>query len=164
MGQEGTVGPRERVNIVYTPATGDAQEEVELPFKVMVMGDFTQREDETAVEDRKVVNVDKDNFNEVMKEQELNLKFNVDDKLSDEEGEEIGVDLNFDTLKDFDPGAIAKQVPELKKILDLREALTALKGPLANVPAFRKKIEALLQDPDQRAKLVEELGIEESGE
>jgi type VI secretion system protein ImpB len=65
-------------------------------------------------------------------------------------------------MSDFAPTAIAKQVPELQKMLDLREALTALKGPLANMPAFRKKIEELLKDPSQRERLMKELGMEEN--
>jgi type VI secretion system protein ImpB len=164
MAKEGSVAPKERVNIVYKPATGDAQAEIELPLKVMVLGDFTLREDETPLEDRKVLNVDKDNFSEVMGKQDLSLTFNVADKLSGAEDAELPVKLNFKDLKDFEPGAIARQVPELSKLLELRDALTALKGPLANVPAFRKKIEALLKDPDQRDKLIKELGLDESGE
>lgn len=66
MAKEGSVAPKERVNIVYRPATGDAQEEVELPLKMLIMGDFTQTEDERAVEDREPINIDKDNFNDVM--------------------------------------------------------------------------------------------------
>ena len=62
MAKEGSVAPKERVNVVYKPATGDAQEEVELPLKLLVMSDFTLKEDETPIEDRKAINVDKDNF------------------------------------------------------------------------------------------------------
>ncbi|MBU1701597.1 MAG: type VI secretion system contractile sheath small subunit [Candidatus Eisenbacteria bacterium] len=163
MAKEGSVAPKERVNIVYKPATGDAQAEIELPLKMMVMGDFTLREDETPLEDRKVVNVDKDNFSEVMGKQNLNLTFNVADRLSGAKDAELPVNLNFKDLKDFEPGAVARQVPELAKMLELRDALTALKGPLANVPAFRKKIEALLKDPEKRDKLIKELGLDESG-
>jgi hypothetical protein len=64
MAREGSVAPKERVNIVYRPAIGDAKEDVELPLKIMMMGDYTQRPDERPLEDRKPVSVDKDNFNE----------------------------------------------------------------------------------------------------
>ena len=69
MAKEGSVAPKERVNIVYKPATGDAQEEVELPLKMLMIGDFTQRPDPRPLEDRKPINVDKDNFSKVMAEQ-----------------------------------------------------------------------------------------------
>jgi type VI secretion system protein ImpB len=161
MGKEGSVAPKERVNITYKPATGDAAEEKELPLKILVMGDFTGRKDDRVVEDRKPINIDKDNFNDVMKEQKLGVDVNVADKLSGEENAELSVSLKFDTLKDFTPEGIAKQVPELRKLTELRGALIALKGPLGNVPGFRKKIQALLGDEAARSKLMAELGLGE---
>ena len=161
MAKEGSVAPKERVNITYKPATGDAQEEIELPLKLLMMGDFTMKQDETPLEDRKAINIDKDNFNDVMKSQNLSLNLVVPNKLADEEGEEMAVSLNFDNLKDFSPEAVAEQVPELKALLDLREALTAVKGPLGNVPAFKKKIQALMKDDAAKEKILKELGIGE---
>ena len=158
MAKEGSVAPKERVNIVYRPATGNAQAEVELPFKLMVLGDFTQRADDTQLEERKPISINKDNFNDVMGQQKLSVNVNVADKLSGKEGEELGVSLKFGSMGDFSPTSVARQVPELQKMLELREALTALKGPLANMPAFRKKIEELLKDPAQRERLMKELG------
>ena len=160
MPQEGSVAPKERVNIVYRPATGDAKEEVELPLKLMVLGDFTQRADDRMVEDRDPVSIDKDNFNDVLKGQGLELKLNVPNKLSGKEDEQLAVGLKFESLSDFDPDAIVRSVPELAKLMDLREALKALKGPLANVPEFRKKVQELIKDPGAREKLLKELGIE----
>lgn len=162
MAKEGSVAPRERVNIVYRPSTGDAQEEVELPLKVLVMSDFTLREDDRMVEEREPINVDKDNFNEVLKAQNIDLNLAVPNKLSGEADEEMNVHVNFESLKDFDPEAIANNVPELKKLLALREALTALKGPLSNKPEFRKKIQALLKDEEKVKQILNELGIEEA--
>lgn len=160
MAQDGSVAPRERVNIKYTASTGDAQEQKELPMKLLMMGDYTLRKDSTPLEDRKPINVDKDNFNDVMRNQHLSLKFNVANTLSDKPGggEEMAVGLKFETLKDFGPESIARQVPELKKLLELREALAALKGPLGNFPQFRKKIQDLVNDADKAAKLLKEIG------
>ncbi len=161
MAKAGSVAPKERVNIVYKPATGDAAEEVELPLKMLVMGDFTMQEDETPLEDRKVINIDKDNFNEVLKSQKLELGVNVKNALSDDPDAQLSVNLDFKSLKDFDPDSIIDKVPELKKLEALREALTALKGPLGNVPAFRKKIQSMVQDDGARERLLKELGIEQ---
>ncbi|MDI6793445.1 MAG: type VI secretion system contractile sheath small subunit [bacterium] len=159
MAKEGSVAPRERVNIVYKPATGGAQEEVELPLKLVMMGDYTLRSDETPLEDRKVINIDKDNFSDVMRKQELGTTISVADKLSGEEGAQMAVNLKFDTLKDFDPESIVNQVPELKKLLQLRGELTAVKGPLGNIPAFRKKLQGILGDEKARERLLQELGV-----
>ncbi len=162
MAKEASVAPKERVNIVYRPATGDAQEEVELPLKVLVMGDFTNAPDDRPVEEREPINVDKDNFNEVLKAQNISMDVNVANKLSEsEEEEEMAVSLKFESIKDFSPEAIVKNTPELNKLLELREALTALKGPLSNIPDFRKKIQELVKDDASREKLLKELGVEE---
>ena len=161
MPKESSVAPKERVNIVYRPATGDASEEVELPLKVLVMGDFTMREDETPLEDRSPINIDKGNFNDVLKAQDVKLETVVENTLSDEEDAKMTVSLDFKSMRDFEPDEIIKKVPELNKLIELREALKALKGPLGNVPDFRKKIQELIKDEGAKARLLKELGIEE---
>lgn len=160
MAKESSVAPKERVNIVYKPATGGAQAEVELPLKMLMMGDYTLRSDDTPLEDRKPINIDKDNFEEVMRNQKLDVSLNVDNKLSGKEGEQLAVKLKFEKMKDFGPESVVEQVPELNKLLQLRTALQALKGPLGNIPAFRKKIEGLISDVAAREKLLKELGGE----
>jgi type VI secretion system protein ImpB len=159
MAKDGSVAPQERVNITYKPATGNFTDEVELPLKMLFMGDYTGRADPRPVEERKPVNVDKDNFQQVLAEQNLGVSISVPDQLSGEPGAELSVNLKFKKLSDFGPDAVAEQVPELKKLLQLRAALTALKGPLGNIPAFKRKISTLLADDKAREKLVDELGI-----
>jgi len=159
MSKEGSVAPKERVNIVYKPAIGNAQEEVELPLKILVMGDLTQRADDRPMEDRKTINVDKDNFNEVLAKQNLEIAITAADKLSETPGGELGLKLKFKSMKDFEPEGVVNQVPELRQLLELRSALNALKSPLGNIPAFRKKIQGLLNDNDGRDKLMKELGL-----
>jgi type VI secretion system protein ImpB len=157
MAKEGSVAPKERVNIVYKPATEGA-EEVELPLKILAIGDYTGRPDDRQLEDRKPINIDKDNFEEVMEKHELAMDISVPDKLG-EDGGELAMSLQFKTMKDFTPEGVLQQVPELQKLMDLRNALTALKSPLGNVPGFRKKLQAMLTDPTQRDKLIAELGL-----
>lgn len=161
MGRGQSVAPKERVNITYKPATGGAQEQIELPLKLVMMGDYTLSSDDRPLEDRKPINIDKDNFSEVMRNQKLSLKLNVEDKLSEEPAGQMAVDLKFNTMEDFGPESVAKQVPELNKLMELRAALQALKGPLGNIPEFRKKLQSLLDDVSAREKLLKELGISE---
>lgn len=160
MGKEGSVAPKERVNIVYKPATGNAQAEIELPLKLMVLGDFTGRADSTPLEDRKAVSVDKDNFNDVMRAHNLSTDVSVKNTLTGGEGDQMAVSLKFGTLKDFEPEAVARQVPELNKLLELRSALVGLRGPLGNTPAFKKKLEKIMSDESARQKLLSELGAD----
>jgi type VI secretion system protein ImpB len=160
MAKEGSVAPKERVNIVYKPA-GNATEDVELPLKILMLGDFTGKKDDTPVEDRKAINIDKDNFNDVLAEYKVGVDISVADKLSGEAGAEMPVSLKFKSMKDFTPEGVVAQVPELQKLLELRNALNALKGPLGNIPAFRKKIQSILEDVEAREKLLAELGAGE---
>ena len=161
MAKEGSVAPKERINIVYKPATGDVQEDVELPLKLMVIGDFTGKEDTRIIEDRAPIAVDKDNFNDVLKGQGLNLNIVVPNKLVDDDPENmLNVELNFGSMHDFTPDALVRQVPELAKLIELRETLKALKGPLSNVPDFRRKIQEMVSDENARSLILKELGIE----
>jgi len=161
MAKEGSVAPKERVNIVYRPATGDAKEEIELPLKLLVVGDYSLRPDDRMVEDREPINIDKDNFDEVLKAQNLSLDVTVPNQLSEEADEEMSVSMTFESIKDFDPESIAKNTPELNKLLELREALNSLKGPMSNRPEFRKKIQELVKDEAAREQLLKELKLEE---
>lgn len=163
MAKDGSVAPRERVNIVYKPATGNAKEEIELPLKLMMLGDYTLQEDPTPLEDRQTINIDKDNFNEVLQKQNLNLEFGVRDKLREDasEDDQLNVKLKFESMKDFEPESIVNQVPELRQLLELRRALQSLKAPLANSVKFRKKLETLLADDKAREQLMKEIGLAE---
>lgn len=160
MAKEGSVAPQERINITYKSSVNGASEEVELPLKMLFLGDYTGKADPRPLEDRKPINVDKDNFEQVLREQNLGLDVTVPNKLS-EEGGELSVKLAFKALKDFGPDALVEQVPELKKLMELRTALTALKGPLGNDREFRKKIQNMVSDEGSRKKLFEELGLPE---
>jgi len=159
MASDPSVAPKERVNIRYRPATGDAKEDVELPHKLLVLDDFTGRADDTPVAERKRVDVSKDTFNDVMRSQGLALDLKVPNRLV--EGEDAGdmpVSLKFGTLNDFEPERVARQIPELNALLELRRALTSLKGPVGNMPAFRKALEKILADPAMREKVLAEIG------
>ena len=163
MANDGSVAPKERVNIVYRPATGDAQAEVELPLKLLVLGDFTQRESDTPVEDIKPISVDKDNFNDVLKGQKLGLSLSVPNKLDEKASPDdvLAINLKFDTLNDFTPDALVDRIPELRQMLELRDALKALKSPIGNLPDFRKRLQDLVQDEGVRARLLNELGAKD---
>lgn len=160
MAKEGSVAPKERINITFKPAVGGAQEEVELPLKLLVLGDFTQREDLRKLEDRKPIGIDKNSLDEVLAKQALSLTLSVPNRLQDEPCvEELGIQVRINSMQDFNPASLVEQIPELKKLMTLREALMALKGPLGNTPSFRKAIEQALADDESRARVLAELGL-----
>ncbi len=157
---DGSVAPKERINISYKSDTGGASESVELPLKLLVLDDFTGKENDDVIEDREPINVNRENFNDVVKSHNLSMSFSVPNKLEINSDDTIDVDLKISSMKDFDPGNIAEQIPELNSLLELRRALQALRGPLGNVPSFRKTIQAILENDDTRKQVMEELGIE----
>ncbi len=160
MSSDGSVAPKERINVVYKSHVGDKTEEVELPLKLLMVGDYTGREDDNVIEDRPPININKDNFNDVMKSYNLTLDIAVENKLDDKEDGDLAASLAFNNIKDFSPDSIANQVPELKSLLELRKALLALKGPLGNVPSFRKAIQNIVTNDASRLKIMKELGVE----
>jgi len=160
MAKESSVAPKERINITFKPATGGAQEEIELPLKLLVVGDYTHRFDERKLEDRKPIAIDKMTFDEVLSKQGLKLTLSVPNRLQGEDStDELAITLRVNAMKDFNPASLVEQIPELKKLMELRDALVALKGPLGNAPSFRKAIEGVLADDVSRARVLSELDL-----
>ena len=159
-GKESSVAPKERINVTFKPSNGEGLDELELPLKLMMMGDYTLKIDDRKLEDRKAININKNNFNEVLEKHNLSLELQVPNRLTDETtNEELAVKLQFQSMKDFDPASLVQQVPEMKALMELRDALVALKGPLGNVPSFRKAIEEVLTNQESRDKVLAELGM-----
>jgi type VI secretion system protein ImpB len=127
-----------RVNITYDVEVGDAIERKELPFVMGVLGDFTGQPVEPL---------------EKLKDR----KFVEENKLSEEEGGKIGVDLKFESLEDFQPDRVAQQVEPLKKLLDLRTQLADLRGSLQGNEKLEEILQETLTDEEKRAKLKAEL-------
>lgn len=147
--------PPSRVNVRYVKDTGGAQEEVELPLKLLVVGDFTLREDDTALEERKRVGVDKNNFSSVLKDHKLDLDLVVPNTLAGEG--EMPVSLKIGALSDFTPTGIANQIPELATMLDVRNLLKDLKAKVISNREFRKQLENVLKDKSKMDSIISEL-------
>lgn len=161
MASEGSIAPKERVNIVYRPATGDQAAEVELPLKLLALGDFSTRTEEVPLETLHATQVDRDNFDDVLQAHALRLDLRIarNPGAQSDPGATMDVQLRLSSLRDFSPDAIATQVPELRRLVEMREALKALKGPLGNIPAFRRRLQELVGDPVLRDRLLAELGV-----
>jgi len=158
--EEGSVAPEERINIKYR-SDAKSGEEVELPLNILVLGDYLGREDETELQDRKLMEIaSKDDFKEAMSQKNLGMDMLVEDKISDEPGGQLRVSLRFRGMKDFGPEGVAAQIPEVQRLMKLREALKALKSPLDNERGFRKRMKELLDDEDVRERLLQEVGLQ----
>ena len=160
--QLGRVRPP-RVHITYDVETGGAIEMKELPFVMGVLGDFTGQPSEPLpkLKERKFVEVTPDNFDDVLASMKPHLSFSVENKLSEEpDAGKIGVDIHFKSLDDFAPDAVAKQIPAVKQLLDLRTKLADLRGSLQGNDKLDEILQATLADADKMAKLKTEIGTE----
>ncbi|AMH18776.1 type VI secretion system contractile sheath small subunit [Hafnia paralvei] len=155
----GSIAPKERVNIKFTPKTGNQTAEVELPLNLLVTGNLTGGIDTTPLDERQPVAISRNNFNAVLEQSGIGREFTVPSALSETPEARMNVNLKVKSLADLSPDNIASQVPEMKKMLELREALVALKGPMGNMPAFRARLKALLDDEKSREQLIAELGL-----
>lgn len=150
-----------RVNITYDVETGGAIEVRQLPFVMGVLGDFTGQPVEPLekLKERKFVEVTLDNFDDVLASMQPHLKFSVDNKLSDDPNAgKIGVELTFNSLDDFGPDAVARQVGPLRELLDLRTKLADLRGTLQGNEKLEEILQSTLSDEEKMKKLKEEMG------
>jgi len=133
---------------------------LELPFVVGVLGDFSGQPAAplAQVRDRSFVEVNPDNFDSVLKAMKPRLLMRVDNKLDKSNPDsKIGVELNFSELEDFEPHRVAEQVPELKKLVDLRTKLSDLKGSLQGNPKFEELLDETVRNTDKRGQLAGEI-------
>lgn len=154
---------KNRVSITYDVETNGAVETKELPFVVGVMGDFSaHKEDREELEDRTFYQVDKDNFDTVMKRVGPELKLKVDNTLSGDDSQ-FEAALKFNSMKDFEPDAIVGQVDALQKLADTRSQLKTLLSKADRSRDLEKLLKEVLQSADTINALSSELGIEGKG-
>jgi len=147
--------PAARINLKLDVGKGDAKKTVELPLKLLIMGDFTGRDKESRIADRERVAVDKDNFRQVMSDLGLSLSFAVENRLSGQG--EMMVDIPITGIDSFRPESVAASVPALGRLLAARNLLKDLKSNLLDNREFRRRLEELIKDPDTAQKLRTEL-------
>lgn len=153
-----------RVSISYEVETGGAIEKKELPFLMGVLGDFTGQPTEPLprLKERKFVEVTPDNFDDVLASMKPHLSFSVENKLSeDADAPKLAVDLNFRSMDDFSPDAVARQVKPLRELLELRTQLSDLRGSLQTNEKLDEVLQATLGDKEKMNKLRTELGLPE---
>lgn len=137
--------PKARINIKLDLHTGGAQKKVELPLKLMVMGDYSNGREQRPLFARSKVSVNKNNFDSVLAEFSPVLKVAVENTLVDDPGD-TSVELTFQRMKDFEPEQVARQIPHLRALLAMRNLLRDLKSNLLDNATFRHELERILKD------------------
>ena len=151
-----------RVHITYDVETDGAMQLKELPFVMGVLGDFSGNPAEPLppMKKRKFVNIDRDNFDEVMKGMKPRLTFRVADKLTGKPDSELAVELKFNSLEDFNPANVVNQVEPLKKLLETRNKLKDLKSKMDGNDKLTELLDQVLKNSDTRDALAKSLGVE----
>lgn len=148
--------PKARVNIKLDLHTGGAQKKVELPLKLMVMGDYSNGREQRPLSERSKVDINKNNFDNVLAEFAPALKFAVENTLLGD-ASDTPVELNFQSMRDFEPEQVARQIPQLRALLAMRNLLRDLKSNLLDNATFRVELERILKDDDLSNELRAEL-------
>jgi type VI secretion system protein ImpB len=154
-----------RVQITYDVEVGGAIELKELPFVVGVMGDFVGKSEEPlpAIKNRKFVEIDPDNFNQVLAGMKPRVAFSVDNKLQND-GSKVGVDLKFSNIEDFEPDNVVQQVEPLRKLVEARQRLSDLRSKMDGNDKLESMLNDIITDADKQKQLSDALGIEKKEE
>jgi len=152
---------RPRVHITYEVETEGAEILRELPFVVGIMGDFSGDPTQPLrpLNERKFIQIDRDNFNEVMARMTPGLNLRVDNKLTDD-GSQMAVSLKFDSLENFEPVRVAEQVPALKALLETRSKLRDLMSKVDRSEQLESLLEQILTNENELKSRSGQLGIE----
>lgn len=148
--------PKARINLKLDLHTGGASKKTELPLKLLVTGDFSHGQETEIISEREKVNINKNNFDSVLSDYSPKINIAVKNTLAGD-GSEENVSLVFQEMKDFTPEQVARQIPQLKAMLAMRNLLRDLKANLLDNQAFRKELEKILLDPALSAELRSEL-------
>jgi type VI secretion system protein ImpB len=150
-----------RVQISYDVETNGAMVKTELPFVVGVIADLSGQRKETlpGLKDRAFVNIDRDNFNDVLKKAAPRLAMKVQNKLTSEDTK-LAVELNFENLEDFSPARVASQVPALKELLEMRQRLTQLLSKMEGNDKLEQLLTDVLSNTEKALALAKHEGIE----
>lgn len=152
-----------RVHITYDLETNGVSEEKEIPFVMGVMGDYSgdNVDAKKTLKDRKFANIDSENFNDLMSKINPQLRLKVENTLEGDDSQ-LGINLNFNSLEDFEPHRLVEQVEPLKQLLETRNKLRDLLTKADRSEDLEKVLEDVLSNTEALNALSGELGV--SGE
>lgn len=147
--------PQARVNITLDVETGGAKTKKELPLKLLVLGDFSHGKATGTIAQRERVSINKHNFNQVLADYTPELQVTVPNRIHNQG--DLNVQLQFNAFSDFKPEAIVERVPQLKKLMAMRNLLKDFKSCVIDNHTFRKELEKVMKDTTHVKQLRQEL-------
>jgi type VI secretion system protein ImpB len=149
-----------RVHITYDVEVGGAIELKELPFVVGVMGDFSGKPDEPLpkMKDRKFIEIDRDNFDQVLSGMKPRIAYRIDNKLTDD-GSKMNVELRFNSMQDFEPDQLVQQVEPLRKMVEARKRLSDLLSKMDGNDKLEELLNEVMQNTNSQQQLGAALGV-----
>jgi len=152
--------PKSRLTLRYKTEVNGQPEDMTLPMRFLIAGDFSQGTGADRVfdlDERRIRNLDGTNTSTIMKDMGLKLNFTVDNKIDPELEEELQVSLVIDSMKSFSPDQVAKQVPKLNGLLTLKTLITEMQSNVDNRKDLRKLLDELMSNPENLEKVLADL-------
>ena len=148
-----------RVHITYDVEIGDAIQLKEIPFVMGVLSDLSGKPDEPLprLRDRKFVEIDRDNFDAVLKGMKPRLAYRVDNKLANDDTK-LGVEVRFNNMEDFEPEQVANQIEPLRKLAEARKKLSDLMAKMDGNDRLVELMDDIIKNTDALQKLSKEAG------
>ncbi|MEW6730061.1 MAG: type VI secretion system contractile sheath small subunit [Acidobacteriota bacterium] len=154
-----------RVHITYDVEIGGAIEMKELPFVLGILGDFSGKPEQPLpkMKDRKLIEIDRDNFDQVLAGVKPRLAYTIENKLTDDESK-LGVELRFKRLEDFEPDNVVKQVPPLAKLVEARRKLSDLLSKMDGNERLSELLQDIVENTNSQQQLSNALGLKKADE
>lgn len=152
--------PKSRLTLRYKTEVNGQPEDLTLPMRFLVTGDFSQgssKDRKVDLEERNTRNMDGTNTDAIMKDMGIRLNYAVSNKINPDQEEDLQVDLPFDSMRSFSPDEVAKNVPKIKGLLKLKELLQEVVSNVDNRKGYRKLLSELMGDEEALKKMMEEL-------
>ncbi|MFY0567100.1 type VI secretion system contractile sheath small subunit [Archangium lansingense] len=152
--------PKSRITLTYRTSVNGVRAEKALPLRLLLMGSFsggTSADSQKDLDQRQIRNLDGKNLDQVMKDMDIRLQFQVSNRIDPGNSEQLDVELPIDSMKSFTPLQIARNIPKVRALLLLRKLLLEQQGNLDNRKEFRRLVRELAQNPEAVSALKKEL-------
>ena len=150
-----------RVHITYDVEIGDAIEQKDIPFVVGVLGDFSGQPAEQLprLKDRKLIEIDRDNFDQVLAGMKPRLAYRVENTLAGD-GSKLNIELRFNSLEEFEPDQVVQQIEPLRKLIEARRKLSDLLSKMDGNDRLEELLQEIIQNTGQQQQLSHALGLD----